>query len=188
MSEETITAGQRKHLFALLGEAGIKNREDRLSFAREVLEIDDNDLTSFTQLYMNEADDLIFAARAWKIVQSLRDLNGEMLKESISKVRRYYNYSRGDDEDVARLIDEDEDTESDDTASQETPEADESVEQDQDESKAVRRPRRSGKASKKGKPKDSEESHHEQSRTHSGRSSKTRSGSFSSEEIGYDLD
>lgn len=184
MSEETITEGQRRHLFALLGEAGIKNREDRLSFAREVLEIEESDLTSFTQLYVSEADDLIFAARSWKIIQTLRDLNGELLKESISKVRRYYNYSR--DEDVADIAQDD---------TQEASEASESDSNEaQDKDKPVRRPRRSGKAPAKKKAGETKESSrskrdiNEKSRTHSGRSSKTRSGSFSSEEIGYDLD
>ena len=106
MSENTITESQRKHLFALLGDAGIKNREDRLSFARTALDIDESNLASFTQLYEGEADDLIFAARAWKTIQSLRDLNGETLKSSISFVRRYYNYSR-DDEAVAKVREDD---------------------------------------------------------------------------------
>lgn len=183
MSENTITESQRKHLFALLGDAGIKNREDRLSFARTVLDIDESNLTSFTQLYEGEADDLIFAARAWKTIQSLRDLNGETLKSSISFVRRYYNYSR-DDEAVAKVREDD---------------AEEPTDATGDETKAtkpVRAPRRSGKPQKAAeesktaspKAKRSAQPSSDQSRSHGGRSSKTRSGSFSSDEIGYDLD
>lgn len=203
MSEEMMSPGQRKKLFALLGEAGIKNREDRLSFARTVLDLSDQDLSSFTELYAHEADDLILAINGWKIAEELRNLNGNTLRSSISFVRRYYNYAH--DSDAVEHVQNDGDTE-DGAGDAQAPQEEDKT------SPAVRRPRRSGKPSKAAENVDDNEADTDeeppkksvarkrsstrpasadQSRSHTGRSSKSRSGSdrsFSSDEIGYNLD
>ena len=200
MSEEMMSPGQRKKLFALLGEAGLKNREDRLSFARETLDLEAQDLSSFTELYAHEADDLILAINGWKTAERLRELNGTTLRSSISFVRRYYSYSRDEDAvDHAQRDEEDAD-------------GSQKAQSESDDSSVVRRPRRSGSPRKSAErtvadddaqtedepPKKSavkkrsstRPASSDQSRSHTGRSSKSRSAknlSLSADEIDYDL-
>jgi len=76
---DAATDKARKGVFAVLAQAGIKSRNDRLELAADILNMR---VDSFADLTKDDFLDLHFGLQAWKRVQDVRSANGALLKEA----------------------------------------------------------------------------------------------------------
>jgi hypothetical protein len=70
----------RKGVFAVLTQAGIKSRDDRLELASDIL---DKQVNSFSELDKDDLLDLHFAMQSWKRIQDVRAANSALLDEAV---------------------------------------------------------------------------------------------------------
>lgn len=79
-SQPRSRAATSAALFAMLGQAGVRERSDRLELASAIL--GGERVESFTDLSLAELAALVEAMSAWRTVQSLRMFNGAMVAEA----------------------------------------------------------------------------------------------------------
>jgi len=81
MAQEKDEKRRRNYLYRYINfiasDAGL-DREDRLDFARQMFEGID-EIKSYTELAIEDLEDLLFVLKGWRVIQAIRHGNGHML-------------------------------------------------------------------------------------------------------------